>query len=149
MTVVAEFIVVTGPPGAGKSTVAELLSEQFERSALVAGDAFFGFLRRGSTAPWSPESHDQNTAVVEPAAAAAGRLARHCTIVYDGVVAPWFLRNFVKQSGVAWINYALLLPPLDVCLHRAATPNACRPRESATRASSNRRPDRQRAARTP
>ena len=49
---VAELIVVTGPPGAGKSTIAELLVSEFDPSALVAGDQFFGFLRAGSIAPW-------------------------------------------------------------------------------------------------
>lgn len=113
-----DLIVVTGPPGAGKSTVASLLAEQYEPSALVAGDDFFGFLRQGAIAPWLPESHDQNVAVIEAAAAAAGRLARHCSVIYDGVVGPWFLPTFLDRSGLDHIHYAMLFPPLDVCLSR-------------------------------
>lgn len=56
---VADLIVVTGPPGAGKSTVAEVLSKRFERSALVAGDDFFAFIDSGYIAPWTAEAHHQ------------------------------------------------------------------------------------------
>ena len=44
----ASLVVVTGPPGAGKSTVARALADSFEPSVLVAGDAFFAFLARGA-----------------------------------------------------------------------------------------------------
>jgi uridine kinase len=54
---VAELIVVTGPPGAGKTTAARGLSGLFERSALVAGDDFFAFIDQGYVAPWTGEAH--------------------------------------------------------------------------------------------
>ncbi|HEY6933863.1 MAG TPA: AAA family ATPase [Marmoricola sp.] len=116
-----DLLVVTGPPGAGKSTVAALLAEHGHRSALVPGDDFFGFLRRGAIPPWLPESHEQNVAVVEAAAAASGRLVGHCDVVYDGVVGPWLLPAFLDRSGLDHLDYAVLLPPLDVCLHRVRT----------------------------
>ena len=47
-----ELIVVAGPPGAGKSTVARILADGFERSALVVGDDFFAFVRQGYIDPW-------------------------------------------------------------------------------------------------
>ena len=109
---------VTGPPGAGKSTVAALLADRVTPSALVCGDDVFGFLRKGAVPPWLPEAQSQNTAVTEAAAAAAGRLARHCDVVYDGVLGPWFLPTFVDRSTLERVHYAVLLPPLDVCLRR-------------------------------
>lgn len=118
---VGDLIVVTGPPGAGKSAVAALLADRFDPSALVPGDDFFGFLRNGAIAPWLPQSHEQNTAVVEAAAAASGRLARHCEVIYDGVIGPWFLPAFLDRSGLDHVHYAVLLPPLEVCLDRVRT----------------------------
>jgi cytidylate kinase len=113
-----EPIVVTGPPGAGKSTVAARLVELYDPSALIQGDAFFAFVRRGYIEPWKPESSEQNTAVVEAAAAATGRLSTYASVIYDGVIGPWFLPTFFSLSGVAALHYVVLLPPIDVCLHR-------------------------------
>ena len=81
---VAELIVVTGPPGAGKTTAGRALSALFERSALVAGDGFFAFIDQGYVAPWTGEAHQQNDIVIAAAAAAAGRLAvGGYTVVFD------------------------------------------------------------------
>jgi cytidylate kinase len=111
-------VVVTGPPGAGKSATADRLADALHPSALVAGDDFFGFLRNGAVAPWLEEAHAQNTSVTQAAAAAAGRLAQDRHVVYDGVVGPWFLETFRRAAGVTHLHYALLLPPLEVCLER-------------------------------
>ena len=76
---------MTGPPGAGKTTVSRVLSGVFVHSARVAGDDFFGSIDRGYLAPWTREAHRQNETVVSAAAAAAGRLAAGgYTVVYDG-----------------------------------------------------------------
>jgi cytidylate kinase len=57
-----QAIVVTGPPGAGKSTVSEHLALLLSPSALVAGDLFFGFLRNGAVDPWLEGAAEQNDA---------------------------------------------------------------------------------------
>jgi predicted ABC-type ATPase len=115
----AELVVVTGPPGAGKSTVAKTLSASFAKSAIVAGDEFFKFLDRGYVSPWLPEADDQNTVVIEAAAAAAGRLVRGgYTVVYDGVVGPWFLDAFALATALEDVHYVVLLPSEDRCVAR-------------------------------
>lgn len=69
-------LVLTGPPGAGKSTVARVLADGATRSVLIEGDVFFGFLVSGAIEPWLPDSDEQNTVVTEAAAGAAGSFAR-------------------------------------------------------------------------
>ncbi len=116
------LLVVTGPPGSGKSTVSEALADRWEPSALVEGDAFFRFLRRGAIPPWLPESHAQNDVTVRAAAAATGSFAASgMTVVYDGVIGPWFLPTFATLTGVDALDYVVLLPPVETCLKRVAT----------------------------
>jgi cytidylate kinase len=119
---IAPLLIVTGPPGAGKTTVARVLAEKFDPSVLVEGDAFYGFLRRGAVAPWLPEANSQNTVVTEAAAAAAGRYASGgFTTLYDGVVGPWFLRDFTAAAGLDRLEYVVLLPSVEQCVKRVAT----------------------------
>jgi predicted ABC-type ATPase len=113
------LLVITGPPGAGKSTVAAIVSGGFSRSALVAGDDFFAFLDQGAIAPWLPEAHEQNEIVTEAAAATAGRLARgDYVVVYDGVVGPWLVRTFATAAAAPSLDYAILLPREETCVER-------------------------------
>jgi cytidylate kinase len=117
----APLIVVSGPPGAGKSTVARVVAGAFPKSALVRGDDFFAFLANGSVEPWLPEADRQNEVVLNAAAAAAGHLAAGgLTVVYDGVVGPWFLPGFASATGLAEISYIVLVPSEEQCLARVA-----------------------------
>ena len=117
----AGLILVTGPPGAGKSTVAAALAARLDPSVLVAGDAFFGFLATGAIAPWLPESQAQNEIVTEASAVAAGRFARDYATVFDGMVGPWFLPTFARATDLDRLHYVILLPSLDRVRHRVAT----------------------------
>jgi len=117
---VGEVIVVSGPPGAGKSTVARALADAYDPSALVVGDDFFAFIRRGSVLPWRPEADAQNQVVLAAAAAACGRLAERFTVVYDGVLWPPYAALFATGAGRTF-HYAILLPPLEACLQRVRT----------------------------
>jgi hypothetical protein len=117
----ASLLIVTGPPGAGKSTVATLVADRFEPSVLVDGDAFFGFLRRGAQPPWLPGTDRQNEVVTEAAGVATGRFVTGgYTAVYDGIVGPWYLPTFAAATGLRDVHYALLLPPVETCLARVA-----------------------------
>ena len=118
----AFLLVVSGPPGAGKSTVSRILAGKFHRSVFVEGDAFFGFLSRGAIDPWLPAAHDQNNVVVRAAAAATGRyMAGGYTTVYDGVLGPWFLAEFAAEAAVDKLHYVILLPSVEQCVKQVAS----------------------------
>lgn len=116
---VGSLLVVTGPPGAGKSTVARRVVEHLEPSVLVEGDAFFRFLAGGTIEPWRPESHAQNIVVTEAAAMATGHfVAVGYATVYDGVIGAWFLPTFVRSTGLVAIDYVVILPTVELCVER-------------------------------
>ncbi|HET7724581.1 MAG TPA: AAA family ATPase [Propionibacteriaceae bacterium] len=115
-----EIIVVSGPPGSGKSTTAATVADRYDPSVLVVGDAFFSFLRRGAVQPWLPDADEQNRTVLAAAAAACGRLAQRYTVVYDGVLWPPYAALFAAEAGTAF-HYAVLMPSLDVTLDRVRT----------------------------
>lgn len=117
-----DLLIVTGPPGAGKSTVASRLVDLRSPSVLVEGDAFFQFLRQGRVEPWLTESASQNATVTEAAGAATGRFAVDgYWTVYDGVIGPWFLPQFAVATGLRTLQYLVLLPPVETCVARVAT----------------------------
>lgn len=115
-----DLLVISGPPGAGKSTVAGLIADRLRPSVLVEGDAFFRFLR-GGIEPWLPDAEDQNDVVAHAAGAAAGQFVEGgLPAVYDGVLGPWHLPAFLASTGLEAIDYAVLLPSLPTVLLRVA-----------------------------
>jgi len=115
------LLVITGPPGAGKTTVASLVAKQTDPSVLIARDAFFAFLAQGAIPPWLRESQAQNEVVTRAAAAATGRFAATYTTVYDGVIRPWSLPTFATETGLEKFDYVILLPSVEECLNRVMT----------------------------
>jgi len=84
---VGEVVIVTGPPGAGKSTVSGLVADTFDSSVLISADWFFGLWRSGAIDPWLPEALPQTSIAADAAAAATSAFARaDCQVVYDGFI---------------------------------------------------------------
>jgi adenylate kinase family enzyme len=105
-------LILTGPPGAGKTTVARLLADAAEGPTVhLHTDDFFGAIRKGLIAPWLAESRDQNLTVSRVIAASAAAYAvGGFAVIVDGIVGPWFLevyREEARRKGLV-IDYVVL-----------------------------------------
>jgi adenylate kinase family enzyme len=124
MSQTGRVVIVTGPPGSGKSTVAEVLAESAQRPTVhLLTDTFYRWIRAGYIAPYLKEAAQQNEVVIGVIADAAARYALGgYDVIIDGIVGPWFLdklRGVLRRHRIA-TSYVVLRPRLDVALSRAA-----------------------------
>lgn len=97
----ARIVIVSGPPGAGKSTIARRLAENAAGSLAchLHTDDFYAYIRRGYVEPWEPQARAQNATVMTALALAAVSYAEGGYDVFvDGIVGPWFLDPWTAQA---------------------------------------------------
>ena len=116
-----EVVIVSGPPGSGKSTIAGALAESADQGVHLESDWFLRWIRSGLIPPYLPASHRQNTAVMDAVAdAAAGYATAGYVVVWDGIVGPWFLDRVVSRltaRGVR-VRYLVVRAGRDTVLAR-------------------------------
>ncbi|HVB52207.1 MAG TPA: hypothetical protein VND89_10775 [Acidimicrobiales bacterium] len=118
----APFLILTGPPGSGKTTVGRLVAAAYDPSVAIMSDFFWATVVRGAIPPWIPGSAEQNRAMISASMASATRLFRagYATVL-EGIIGPWFfdlVREELKSMD-ATISYVVLRPTIEDCLFRS------------------------------
>jgi predicted kinase len=120
-------VIVSGPAGAGKSSIARQLAQASlgERAVHLHTDDFYAAIVKGFIDPTRTEAHAQNVVVVEAFTASARRFAQGgFHVVVDGVVGPWFLEPWqaLVREGID-VHYIVLRPDQPTTLARGTTRN--------------------------
>jgi chloramphenicol 3-O-phosphotransferase len=123
LVVTGEVIILTGPPAAGKTTVAELIASGANGPTVhLVTDLFYRAIRTGFVLPYLPEAERQNEVVIEAVVATVATYARGgYNVVVDGIIGPWFLPPFraMAQHDRLALSYVVLRPDVDTTLSRA------------------------------
>ena len=116
------LLILTGPPGAGKTTVGPLIVAESPLAACIHSDWFWTTIVNGHVPPWESSADAQNQSVIRASAAAGIRLANAgYSVVLDGIFGPWHFEALREElvHCTAPVNYAVLRPDRDTCLLRA------------------------------
>jgi predicted kinase len=116
----APIIIISGPPGAGKSTLARHLSQSFDKpAACIEGDIFWGFFVQSSGSD-KKETSPSGRVVTQAIVATAIRYARGgYTTVLDFTIGPWSIPKIMTAAKDVPLHYVVLCPSLDECRKRA------------------------------
>ncbi|MGE3960878.1 MAG: AAA family ATPase [Dehalococcoidia bacterium] len=121
-----QVLILTGPPGAGKTSVALAICERFDRMLHVPVDDLRHWVRAGYRHPWAGDA--QAAEQLRMAADGAAAVARNAvgyrySVIIDDVAVGADAEIYRRALGGidAEVQLVTLLPSLDRCLERDAT----------------------------
>ncbi|MEX1022244.1 MAG: AAA family ATPase [Dehalococcoidia bacterium] len=123
-----QVLILTGPPGAGKSAVAEAICERFDRMLHVQVDDLRHWVKAGYRRPWDGDAQAAEQrwmAVANAAALARNAVAFRYAAVIDDVVHGEAVEAYREAlsggvTGAAEVHFVTLLPSVEAALARDA-----------------------------
>jgi cytidylate kinase len=123
MAEMSSIILISGPPGAGKSAVARLLAAALDAPvAYIEGDTFWHFItkRRVGSSKLEARAHDSRIVIRAMIAAAARYAHGGYQTVLDFTIGPWLLKLIQSALKETPLDYVVLCPSENICAQRAA-----------------------------
>lgn len=120
-----QVIILSGPPGAGKTATADAICERFDRMVHIEVDTLHEWVRAGYRVPWGTDAQavEQRRMSVRSAAAVARQCIAHryAVVIDDTVLAAdaEIYREALSGLG-APVHLVTLLPSLATALQRDA-----------------------------
>lgn len=120
-----QVLIITGPPGAGKTSVALALAERFDRMVHIPVDDLRHWVRAGYRHPWAGDAQAaEQLRMAADGAVAVTRNAvayRYSVIIDDVVIGADAEAYRTGLAGLdAQVQFVTLLPSLERCLGRDA-----------------------------
>ena len=112
------LIILTGPPGVGKSTVGEKLAKMFPRSVNFSLDDLRSFVKSGNVPPWEDtEEEGQSVLATRIAIDMVKRYeAKNFVVILDDVIDDPQVEVYMEE--LSDVKAFLLLPRLEVAQQR-------------------------------
>jgi chloramphenicol 3-O-phosphotransferase len=117
------IIILSGPPGSGKTTVGRVLAETAERPTVhLVTDSFYVAIKKGFVPPFLPEAARQNEVVIGVVVESMlGYAKGGYDVVVDGIIGPWSLAPFAETAAHSRIrlSFVVLRPSFEQAFSRA------------------------------
>lgn len=110
----SRVVIVSGPPGSGKTSVSALLAKADPRGLHLPSDLFYDFPAH-PVPPYRAGADAQNAAVIRAVCRAAASFAADgYRVCLDGVFGPWFLPLVSRELEATGTQVAYVLLEVDL-----------------------------------